>query len=332
MILSKSKIQKNRHQLASERLQKETEQLISGFLRGKKEFFLDAYTRILDDYFRESFETSAVGPTMTISKNPYAIIALGGYGRQEQCIHSDVDLLFLFKKRVPETAENLIREIVYPLWDLGFEVGYATRSLKECLNLAGGDFEILTPLLDARFICGVSLLYSELIESLNKKVLNRRKAKVVKWLIDTNHQRHAHFGDSTYRLEPNLKEGQGGLRDYHTMLWLARIHYQVKHPRDLEYFGRLSHLEYAELRTALSYIWNVRNHLHMICNRKCDQLHFENQIKLADTLAYKQTNGQKPVEQFLGVLHGKMEFIKQEIFFLKIQMSHFVQNQETGKT
>ena len=104
---------------------------------------------MLDDYFRQAFETSMVGPRMDISKNPYAIIALGGYGRQEQCIHSDVDLLFLFKKRVPDQAENLIREIVYPLWDIGLDVGYATRSLKECLQLCGRDFDILTPILDA---------------------------------------------------------------------------------------------------------------------------------------------------------------------------------------
>ena len=307
---------------AADTLVRQRQQIVSAMSELDALAFLEQHTRLIDAYFRKRFENSLVGPNMRIDKNPYAFIALGGYGRGEQCLHSDVDLLFLFKKNVPETAENLIREIVYPLWDLGFEVGYATRSLKECLHLAGNDFEILTPLLDARFICGVSLLYSELIESLHKKVLNRRKTKVVKWLIDSNHRRHVHFGDSTYRLEPNLKEGQGGLRDYHTMLWLARIHYQVKHPRDLEYFGHLSHREYAELRAALSFIWNVRNRLHMICRRKCDQLHFENQIKLADTLAYEQTNGQKPVEQFLGELHGKMEFIKQQHLMLLYELGY----------
>ncbi len=111
---------------------------------------------LLDDYFIGSFEASMVGPQMGINKNPYAFIALGGYGRQEQCLHSDVDLLLLFKKKLPPQAEDLIREIVYPLWDIGQEVGYATRSVKECIRLAEKDYDVLIPLLDARFVCGMS--------------------------------------------------------------------------------------------------------------------------------------------------------------------------------
>ena len=110
---------------------------------------------------------------MDLTKNPYAFIALGGYGRQEQCVYSDVDLLFLFKQSVPDEAESLIREIVYPLWDIGLDVGYAIRSIKECLNLARKDFEVLTSLVDARFICGMSPLYSELMQQLQEKIINR---------------------------------------------------------------------------------------------------------------------------------------------------------------
>jgi len=122
--------------------------------------FMEQHTRILDEFFRERFETSLIGPQLGIAKNPYVFIALGGYGRGEQCVHSDVDLLFLFKKHVPKDADSLIQEIVYPLWDIGLDVGYATRSLKECVALPREDYEVLTPILDARFICGVSLLYS----------------------------------------------------------------------------------------------------------------------------------------------------------------------------
>src|SRR5210317_1702206 len=157
---------KNVHEQASGLLQQKTEELIARFIQGKETDFLKQHARLLDDYFRQAFETSMVGPRMDISKNPYTIIALGGYGREEQCIHSDVDLLFLFKKRVPAQAEKLIQEIVYPLWDIGLDVGYATRSLKECLALASIDFEVFTPILDARFICGWSHLYSELMAQL----------------------------------------------------------------------------------------------------------------------------------------------------------------------
>ena len=154
----------NIHQQTARELQQKTQALIARFLKGKEPDFLKQHARLLDDYFRQAFETSMVGPRMDIGKNPYAIIALGGYGREEQCIHSDVDMLFLFKKKVPQEAENLIQEIIYPLWDIGLDVGYATRSLKECLALASIDFEVFTPILDARFICGWSLIYSVCFE------------------------------------------------------------------------------------------------------------------------------------------------------------------------
>ena len=316
MILSKAKT-KNRHKLVSKRLREKTELLIAGFLKGKESSILGQYARILDDYFRESFETSTVGPRMTISKNPYAIIALGGYGRQEQCIHSDVDLLFLFKKRIPGEAEDLIREIIYPLWDLGLDIGYATRSLKECIDLAANDFEVLIPLFDARFICGMSFLYSELLEKLREKIILKRSGRIIKWLLRSNQERHVRFGDSTYLLEPNLKESQGGLRDYHTMLWIAKVKYNLMQPRDLEYFGCLSHNEFQDLTQALAFIWNVRNRLHYLSGRKCDQLHFEYQLEIADALNFKEKDGQQPVERFLGKLHGLMELVKeQQMMFL----------------
>jgi [protein-PII] uridylyltransferase len=303
---------KNIHEQASDLLQQKTEGLIARFLQGKEPDFLKQHARILDDYFRQAFETSMVGPLMDISKNPYTIIALGGYGREEQCIHSDVDLLFLFKKKVPGQAENLIQEIVYPLWDIGLDVGYATRSLKECLALASTDFEVFTPILDARFICGWSHLYSELMAQLRQKLIRKKSRTVINWLVEKNKVRHAQFGDSAYLLEPNLKEGQGGLRDYHTMLWISQIEFNIKQPRDLEYLGLLSHEEYQALSRSLRFIWYVRNHIHYLCGRKCDQLNFENQLKLADVLKYKKIKHHQPVERFLGELHGRMEYLKQQ--------------------
>jgi [protein-PII] uridylyltransferase len=303
---------KSIHQHASNQLQQKTERLIAGLLKGKEPDFLRQHARLLDDYFRQAFETSMVGPSMDISKNPYTIIALGGYGREEQCIHSDVDLLFLFKKRVPVEAEKLIQEIIYPLWDIGLDVGYSTRSVKECLALAGKDVEVLTPILDARFICGWSLIFSDLMDQLRQKVILKKSRTIINWLVQNNKMRHAHFGDSAYLLEPNLKEGQGGLRDYHTMLWIGQIEFNVKHPRDLVFLGLLSHEEFQALESSLAFIWNARNRIHYLCGRKCDQLNFENQLKLAESMNYKKSNGQKPVERFLGELHGRMEFLKQQ--------------------
>ena len=308
------------HEHASDWLQKKTAGLITRLLKGQEPDFLKQHARLLDDYFRQTFENSMVGPRMNISKNPYAIVALGGYGREEQCIHSDVDLLFLFKKAVPTKAENLIQEIIYPLWDIGLDVGYATRSVKECLSLAGEDFEVLTPILDARFICGWSLIFSELMDRLREKIILKKSRTIIDWLVRNNEMRHAHFGDSAYLLEPNLKEGQGGLRDYHTMLWIGQIEFNIKNPRDLEYLGLLSHEEFQSLRNSLAFIWNARNRVHYLCGRKCDQLNFENQLKLAESMKYKSVNGQKPVERFLGELHGRMEYLKQQLLMFLYEL------------
>jgi len=306
----------------SRQLKDQRQRLLESLDRIDAAAFLEQHTRIYDEYFRDCFESSRVGPQLGIARNPYVFIALGGYGREEQCLHSDLDLLFLFQKKVPEAAEHLIQEIVYPLWDIGLEVGYATRSLKECLSMAAKDFEVLTPILDARFLCGMSPLYSELIETVHGKILARHSRKVTGWLVRRNRARHLQHGDSTYRLEPNLKEGKGGLRDYHTLMWLARVQYQIRQPRDLEFTGKLSHAEYRELIQALHFIWDVRNRLHRLCGRKCDQLHFENQIRLAETLNYRQTNGQQPVETFLGDLQGKMEFIKHHLLMFLAELGY----------
>ncbi len=301
----------NRYESAAQRLLDGKSRLIADFTPDDGASHLQAHTRMLDDYFCDQFERSAVGPTLQINRNPYAVIALGGYGRREQCLHSDVDVLFLFEKRIPDAADALIREMIYPLWDIGLDIGHATRSLGDCIGLAGKDYEVLTSLLDARFICGMSPLYSALMERVREKILFRRSAKIIAWLVENTRQRHGVFGDASYRLEPNLKEGQGGLRDYHTMLWIARIKFGLQSPRDLEYLGLLSHEEFAALSEALTFIWNVRSLLHRITGRKYDHLHFEYQPPMADFFAYPTTNGLKPVERFLSDLHSRMEGIKQ---------------------
>ena len=301
-------------------LNKKRKQLISGFLKGDETSFPQRHARLFDEYFCECFEKSTVGPKMNIAKKPYAIVALGGYGRKEQCIFSDVDLLFLFKKRVPDEAEDLVREVVYPLWDLGLDVGHSTLAISECIRLAGEDFEVLTSLLDSRFICGMSNLYSDLMEGLQKRIIRSRSERIISMLVENSRERHRHFGDSTYLLEPNIKEGQGGLRDYHTILWIAKISSGLRQPRDLKYEGYLSQEEFSELTSALSFIWDIRNRLHHMAGRKCDQLHFEYQTRLARSYKMNRPNGLKPVERFLGRLHSQMELIKQHhlMFFAEL--------------
>ncbi len=266
---------------------------------------------LLDEYFLSCFSNSSTGLQLDILQNPYALLALGGYGRAEQCIHSDVDLMILFRKKVPAEAEELVQEIIYPLWDLGMEVGHATRSIKETVELARKDFEVLTSLLDARFICGMSPLYHELTEQLRRRLINTKPRKIIDWLVKTNRERHERFGDSSYLLEPNLKEGQGGLRDYHTMFWIGRVRSGVRSVRDLEYHGFISHAECNLLSRALNFVWHVRNELHQLAGRKCDQFHLEYQTQLAQEMGFSGDKGHLPVEKLLGELHRHMELIKQ---------------------
>jgi [protein-PII] uridylyltransferase len=322
----------NRYADVSLSLKKGRAQLIEDLLAGNAPGFLDDHARLIDDYFRQSYERSAVGPTMDIAKNPYAVVALGGYGRAEQCVYSDVDLLFLFEKKVPRMAEDLVREIIYPLWDMGLDVGHATRSIKECVSMARSDFEVLTSILDARFICGMSPLFMRLMEQVRAKFINLKPDTIISWLVETNRERHRRFGDSAYLLEPNFKEGQGGLRDYHTMLWIAKIRSGIKQRRDLEYYGYFSHDDYARLSDALAFIWNVRNRFHLMMDRKSDRIHLEQQRKLAEVMKVPAVNGHLPVEHLLGELHGHMEFVKQqhEMFLYEMEQKKRLKRKNKG--
>jgi [protein-PII] uridylyltransferase len=291
-------------------LQEKRRALVLRFRKGEAPGFVEEHTGMLDEYFQESFARSSVGPRMHMEKNPCALVALGGYGRKEQCLHSDVDVLLLFGKRVPPEANELIQEIFYPLWDIGLDVGHSTRSLRECTRLAAEDFEVFTSMIDARFLCGISSLYSDLMAEAQDRLVRRRGRALLGRLAETIQRRHAHYGDSAYLLEPNLKEGLGGLRDYHSIRWIAWCKYRLKEADELVEAGHLAPEEMQGLLRAVSFLWVVRNRLHMITGRKCDQLYFEHQVQLARDMGFEPARGQQAVERFLGEIHGHMEFVK----------------------
>ncbi|MCK5685600.1 HD domain-containing protein, partial [bacterium] len=285
--------------------------LIKRLILGDEPEFLEKHTSLIDEYIFTMFEQSIAAKNMTIDGSPFAIIALGGYGRKEQCIHSDIDLLILFKDNVPTKVESFIQELIYPLWDVRFEVGYAVRNIEECLSMAFERFDVLTTILDARFICGASLIYSIFMEEFRTQLNDKHIKGALNYLFEHGEKRHFDFGDSTYRIAPDLKSGFGGLRDYHTLLWYAKIKSNIQCRKDLEYYVFLSKFEYKTLEESLDAIWKTRNFLHHIIKRKCDTLYFEYQSELANLLGYKSDNGQLAVERFLGDIHKKMDFLKQ---------------------
>ncbi len=293
-----------------DRLKQRRGHLMEGFLEDREPDFLKEHTLLLDTYFNDRCETVQAGFGPGEDRIPYAVVALGGYGRGEQCIHSDVDLLILFGNGIPDAAERLVADLVYPLWDIGLHVSHTIRTLREPIAIPEEDVQVLTALLDARFVCGMSPLFAELMKKFRREVIALRTEAFVDRLVRTNRERHIAFGDSSFLLEPNLKEGRGGLRDYHTIMWVARIQSEIHRPRDLEFYGYLSYEEFREMSGALSFIWRVRNHLHHLAGRKYDQLHFDYQEQVAKRLGYEAEDGQQPVERFLGDLHEQMNFIK----------------------
>jgi [protein-PII] uridylyltransferase len=295
----------------SDELKHARSELISLFSTGEvSETFQENYSEIVDGYFRRCVQESDTGQRLFRDKTPFALVALGGYGRRDLCLHSDIDVLILFDSKVPSSAKKMAEDVFYPLWNLGFDLGHAIRSTKDCTGLAVENLEALTSLMDARFLCGESPLYLSLMERVEKRILPKRGLALSRWLEEQNQMRMNVFGDASSLLEPNLKEGIGGLRDYHHLLWLAKAFFRVRTPKDLEYTGILSHKEYAELESHLRFIHLVRNHLHRESERKNDRLTFDHQETIAKTLAFKDQDGLLAVEQFLSQIHASMASIK----------------------
>jgi [protein-PII] uridylyltransferase len=272
--------------------------------------FEDEHTEIMDQYFRRTLQESEVAHRLFKEKTSFAFVAVGGYGRKALCLHSDIDIMILFRSKIPNQAKKLAEEALFPLWDLGLDLGYAMRNIKDCCKLSGEDFSVLTSLMDARFICGDSPLYLAMGESLQKKVVSKKKNLFLRWLKDQDKLRMAQFGDASDLLEPHLKEGIGGLRDYHHMLWLARAFFDTRLPRDLEFRGKLSHKEFHELSEAIAFISFVRNHLHHETGRKNDRLNFEYQERVARKLGFRSHKGVLAVETFSAQLHRAMSTVK----------------------
>jgi [protein-PII] uridylyltransferase len=229
----------------------------------------------------------------------FAVVAVGGYGRGELAPSSDLDLLFLRAYKATAFDESVTEYMLYMLWDMGLKVGHSSRNIDECLKLAREDHTIQTALLEARRIAGDESLASELFTRFRKEVADRDHAAFITAKLTERDERHARAGASRYMVEPNIKEGKGGLRDLHTLFWLARSRYGFESPRDYVDAGVFTNEERNAFRRALEFLWTVRCHLHFITGRAEERLTFDLQPELAKRLGYGARANHSAVERFM---------------------------------
>lgn len=230
---------------------------------------------------------------------PLALIAVGGYGRGEHFPYSDLDLLFLVEHAGEEKASATTEFILYILWDLGLKVGQAHRTADEAIELSRNNFSIRTTLLDARFIDGKKKLYETLIDRFKTEIQQGEAMAFVEAKLSERDARHQRFGDSRYMLEPNVKEGKGGLRDLHTLWWMARYIYPIKSIRDLVSMNLLTEEEYRRFDQARQFLWRVRIHLHYLTGRAEERLTFDRQHALAVSMGFSHPSANRAIERFM---------------------------------
>ena len=228
-----------------------------------------------------------------------SLVAVGGYGRGQMAPFSDVDLLFLMPYKQTAWSESVIEYMLYMLWDLKLKVGHSSRTVDDCIRLAKQDMTIRTALLESRYIYGDQGLFVELKRRFAKDIMQGHGEDYTRAKLAERDERHQRYGDSRYVNEPNLKEGKGGMRDLHTLFWVAGFVYQVETVSELVEKGVLSSGEARKFAKAERFLWTVRFHLHLLAGRPEERLTFDVQTRLAERLNYTDHAGTQAIERFM---------------------------------
>ena len=227
------------------------------------------------------------------------VVATGGYGRGLLAPGSDIDLLFLLPYKQTAWGELIAETILYCLWDMGLKVGHATRSINECIRQAKADITIRTAVLEARYLFGDRKLFEEMVTRFDKDVTQGTVPEFVAAKLAEREERHRRAGQSRYLVEPNVKDGKGGLRDLHTLFWIAKYVYRVREPEELIEKGVFSRSEYMLFRRCEDFLWSVRCHMHFLTGRAEERLSFDIQREIAVRLGYTSHPGMRDVERFM---------------------------------
>src|SRR6202451_59105 len=228
-----------------------------------------------------------------------AIVATGGYGRGLLAPGSDIDLLFLLPYKQTAWGESVAEALLYCLWDMGLKVGHATRSVSECIRQAKADMTIRTAMLESRHLLGDKKLYDELTTRFDKEVVQGTAPQFVAAKLAEREERHRRAGQSRYLVEPNVKDGKGGLRDLHTLFWIAKYVYRVREPEELIKRGVFDRDEYTLFRRCEDFLWSVRCNMHFLAGRAEERLSFDIQRDIAVRLGYTEHPGLRDVERFM---------------------------------
>ncbi|HWR05082.1 MAG TPA: hypothetical protein VN419_13840, partial [Humidesulfovibrio sp.] len=280
-----------------------------------------ASSALMDAYFRERLEElRAEAPDLFAT--PFALVAVGGYGRSELCPASDVDVLALYENAIPKNADELSRGLFHPLWDLGLDLGHGVRACADCFRLAREDTQVLTSLLDTRRIAGDEGIVARMEAEFTARVLAGYAGAFGQWVLTHNAARRTEYGDSSGLLEPDLKNGLGGLRDVHQIHWLLRVDPALKDGPAAPF----TPADIALLKEDYAFVLAARTALHLAARRKTDRLNFDLQPQVARALGFTgadpaqpgevQTAGQAAlatglaVEAFLSSLHQSMTRIR----------------------
>ena len=247
-----------------------------------------------------TFTTTTLYPVVNqTSSERLSVIATGGYGRGTMAPGSDVDLLFLLPYKKTGWSESVIEQVLYTLWDMEMKVGHAVRTVEDCVRLSKSDMTIRTSVLDSRWVCGDRELFEDLVARFDSDVVAGTGPEFIEAKLAERDARHSKSGESRYLVEPNVKDGKGGLRDLHTLFWIGKYFYHADSGEALVSAGVFDRSEARLFRKCEDFLWAVRCHLHFMTGRAEERLSFDLQREMAIRLNYTPHPGVRDVERFM---------------------------------
>ncbi|MEM9085595.1 MAG: [protein-PII] uridylyltransferase [Pseudomonadota bacterium] len=258
-------------------------------------FLTDQLLRVIYDHVTTDVHPA---PNRTAAER-LALLAVGGYGRSEMAPHSDIDIAFITPTRRAPWCEQVIESMLYLLWDLGLKVGHSSRTVSDTIKMAKEDLTIRTALLEARMVWGDQSIYEETRTRFWRDVVRGTERDFLDQKLAERNERHKRMGDSRYVVEPNVKEGKGGLRDLQALYWIGKYIYRAETASELVSVGLLTRSEYRSFRRAESFLLAVRCHMHEIAERAEDRLTFDLQRQVAERMNFADRPGKSAVERFM---------------------------------